>query len=137
MANFQKERFIYFTFQYQQPKIDEIRFLAKQSNASIIGISKHKLDSSVSNSGLDIEDYDLIRLSRSRREGGFECYIRSPYLTIISQVFLHNIESIFIVMFLPKSKSILVGVLYRPFDKPNFIQHVNNFLKEKKMLPNR
>ena len=76
MENFQKERFAYFTFQYQHPKIDEIRFLAKQSNASIIGISENKLDSSVSNSELDIEDYDLIRLSRSRREGGFECYIR-------------------------------------------------------------
>ena len=76
MANFQKERFAYFTFQYQHPKIDKIRFLAKQSNASIIGISEYKLDSSVLNSELDIEDYELIRLSRSRRKGGFECYIR-------------------------------------------------------------
>ena len=29
------------------PKIDEIRFIAKQSNASIIGISECKLDPSI------------------------------------------------------------------------------------------
>ena len=131
MENFQKERFAYFTFQYQHPKIDKIRFLAKQSNASIIGISEYKLDSSILNSELDIEDYELIRLSRSRREGGFECYITKSLSYNHKPSFLHNIESIFIDMFLTKSKSILVGVLYRPFDKPNFIQHVNNFLKEK------
>ena len=43
------------------PKIDEIRFIAKQSNASIIGISECELDSSILNSELDIDEYDLIR----------------------------------------------------------------------------
>ena len=37
-------------------------------------------------------------------------------------------------MFLPKSKSILVGVLYRPSDKPDFIEHLNNSLKEKNIF---
>ena len=31
---------------------------------------------------------------------------------------------------MPKSKTILVGALYRPPDKPDFIEHLNNSLKE-------
>ena len=57
-------------------KINEIRFIAKHSNASLIEISQSKLDLFILNSELDIEDYDLIRLDRSRREGKVACYIR-------------------------------------------------------------
>ena len=49
------------------PKIDEICFIAKQSYASIIGISESKLDSSILNSEVDIVDYDIIRMDHSRR----------------------------------------------------------------------
>ena len=49
------------------PKIKYIRFRAKQSKASIIWISESKLDPSILNSHLDIENYNLIRLGRSRR----------------------------------------------------------------------
>ena len=38
------------------PKMDEIRFITKHSNASIIGISESKLDWSILNSELDIEE---------------------------------------------------------------------------------
>ena len=57
-------------------KLDEIRFIAKQSNASAIGISESKPDSSILSSELDTDEYDLIRLDRSRRGGGVGCYIR-------------------------------------------------------------
>ena len=58
------------------PKIDKIRFIAKQSNSSLIGISESKLDSSVLKSEVDIDEYDLIRLDPPRRGGGVACYIR-------------------------------------------------------------
>ena len=41
------------------PKIDDICYIAKQSNHSIIGISESKLDSSILNSELDIKDKPL------------------------------------------------------------------------------
>ena len=41
-------------------KIDEIHFITKQPNTSIIGISEFKLDSSILNSELDIDKHDLI-----------------------------------------------------------------------------
>ena len=49
------------------PEIDETRFIANQSNASIIVISESKLDSSILSSDLDIEDYNLVRLGRPRK----------------------------------------------------------------------
>ena len=41
------------------PKIDDICYIAKQSNPSMTGISESKLDSSILNSELDIEDKRL------------------------------------------------------------------------------
>ena len=58
------------------PKIDEIRFIPKQTNASIIGISESKLDSSILDSEVDIVGYDIIRIGRARRRGGVACYIK-------------------------------------------------------------
>ena len=49
------------------PKIDEIRLIAKQSNPSIIRISKSKLHTSILNSAVATEDYDLIRIGQSGR----------------------------------------------------------------------
>ena len=112
------------------PKIDEIRFIAKQSNHYIIGISESKLDLSILNSELDIDEYDLIRLDHSRKGGGVACYIRKSLSYNHKTSFCRNNESIFIDIFSPKSKPILVGVLYRSTDKADFIEHLNNSLKE-------
>ena len=69
-------------------------------------------------------------MNRSRSGGGVACYIRKSLSYNHKTSFCRNIESIFIDIFLPKSKPILVGVLYRPSDKPDFIEHLNNSLKE-------
>ena len=112
------------------PNINEIRFIAKQSNTFIIGISESKLDLSLLNRELDIDECDLIRLDRSKRGDRVAYYIRKSLSYNHKKSFCRNIESIFIDIFLPKSKPILVGVLYRPPDKLDFIEHLNNSLKE-------
>ena len=58
------------------PKINEIRFIAKQSKATLIGVSEYKLDLSVLNSEVDIENHGLIRMDSSRRGGRVACCIR-------------------------------------------------------------
>ena len=88
------------------PKISEIHFIAKRSNASITGISESKLDSSILNSELDIDGYDLIRFDCSRKGGRFACYIKKSLSYNHKTSFYCNIESIFIDIFLPKSKPI-------------------------------
>ena len=123
-------RILYLNINSLQAKIDEVRFIANQSNAFIIGICESKLDSSILNKGLDISDYDLLKLDRSRRGVRVVCYIRKSLSYDHKTSFCRNIESIFMDVFLPKSHPILVGVLYRPLDKLDFIENFNNNLKE-------
>ena len=58
------------------PKTDEIRFISKQTNASIIGISESKLNSSILDSEVNIVGYAIIRMDRARKRGGVACYIK-------------------------------------------------------------
>ena len=75
------------------PKINEICFVTYQPNASVIGISESKLDSSSLESEVDIEGYDVIRMNRSRRGGGAACYIKISLSHNHKSVFYPNIES--------------------------------------------
>ena len=52
------------------PKTDELQYIAKLSEAIIIGISESKLDDSVLSSEIQIENYDLIHSERNRHGGG-------------------------------------------------------------------
>ena len=90
-------------------------------------ISEYKLDLSILNSEVDIVGYDVIRMDRWGRGGEATCYIKKS-LSYKSR-FCPNIESIFINIFFPKSKLILIGVLCRPPGKPRFIEHPDNSLK--------
>ena len=87
------------------------------------------VDSYILNSELDIDEYDLIKLNPSRRRSGVASYIKKSLSHNQKTSFCRYIESIFIVIFLPKSKQISVGVLYQPPAKPDFIEHFNNSLK--------
>ena len=115
-------------------KIDEVRYIASITNASIIGINETKLDETIWSSELEVNGYDLVRLDRSRRVGGVACYIKSSVAYSYKESFCSNTESIFVDIFLPKSKPILLGILYRPPDKSDFVKHVNNIFTETELL---
>ena len=68
------------------PKIDELRHIAKLTNAAVMGISESKLDDSMSTSEIQIDEYDLC-CNRNRHGGGVACYIRN-YLS-------YNVNSYF------------------------------------------
>ena len=42
------------------PKIDKIRYLAERFNAAVIGITESKLDESIFQSEIQIDNYDLL-----------------------------------------------------------------------------
>ena len=106
------------------PKIDDIHYIAKQSNASIIGISKSKLDSTILNSEVDIENKCL------RTKGGVAYYIRKSLSYNHKSTFCGHAKTIFINIFLPKSKSILVAMLHWPPNKLEFIERLDNSLNK-------
>ena len=56
-------------------KIDEMWYIANSSNAAVRGISKSKLDESVLESEIQINNCDLLRRRRNRNCWGVACYI--------------------------------------------------------------
>ena len=117
-------RFIDININSLLPKIDEIRHMTKTTNAAIVGTGETKLDESILSSESDIEGYDLLRLDRSRRGGGVACYVKKSLAYNYRDNFCKNTESIFMDIFLPKTKPILIGILYRPPDKNNFVKNL-------------
>ena len=123
-TNFKKKGLHFIHININIPKIDEIRHMTKITNAAIVGIGETKLDESILSSEIDIEGYDLLRLDRFRRGGGVACYVKKSLAYNYKDNFYKNTESIFIDIFLPKTKPILIGILYRPPDKNNFVKNL-------------
>ena len=67
MEHISKKRHALHSIEYNSllPKIDEIRYVAKLTNATVIGLSETKLDNTVLCSELEIEGYDLVRFDQS------------------------------------------------------------------------
>ena len=59
------------------PKIDELRDIANNTNAAVIGITESKLDNSVDNNEVSIAGYSILRCDRNRNGGGVACYARN------------------------------------------------------------
>ena len=77
------------------PKIDELRHIARLTNAAVIGISESKLDDSVSTSEIQIDEYDLLRCDRNRHGGGVACYIRNDLSYNVKSYFPKDRKHIF------------------------------------------
>ena len=82
------------------------------------------------NRELDTENYDFIRMDQLRRGGGVACYIRNSFSYSDEPNICRGLKNILVNVFLPKSKPFSVGVLYWPSSKPEFIEYLDNFLKE-------
>ena len=116
--------FIHINVNSMLPKIDELRSIAKKSNAAVIGITESKLDESVLNSEIHIDNYSLIRCDRNRHGGGVACYVRDDISYNQKTTFNSGVENIFIDILLPKTKPFTVGIFYRPPDKSKFIETI-------------
>ena len=104
--------FIHLNINSILPKIDEIRCIAKLTNATVIGLSETKLDNTVLSSELEIEEYGMVRSDRSRGGGGVACFAKKFISYNRKLNFCINTESTFTDIFLPRSKPVLSGILY-------------------------
>ena len=107
------------------PKIDELRLIAKNSNAAIIGITESKLDKTILDNEVKINGYELKRADSNRQGGGVACYIRKDLSFNVRENFSIDLENIFFDLLLPKSKPILIGIIYRPPDSSGFLEKLN------------
>ena len=73
------------------PKIDELRHVARLINAAVIRFSESKLDKSITNSEILIDNYDILLCDRNRNGGGVACYVISQYGVINMSAFDHQL----------------------------------------------
>ena len=111
--------FIHLNINSILPKIHEIRYIAKLKNATVIGLSETKLDNAVLNSELEIVHCSKLRCLTDPVD--VACFVENSISYNRKPNFCINTESIFIEIFLPKSKPVLIGILYRPPDKYDFV----------------
>ena len=107
------------------PKIDELRNIAKLSNAAVIGITESKLDDSVLSSEIHIDNYNTLRCDRSRHGGEVVCHIRNDLSFDVKPFFPPEIENVFFEILLPNTKPIVVGIIYRPPSQSEFLEIIN------------
>ena len=69
--------FIHLNINSILPKIDEIRYIAKLTNATVIRLSETKLDNAVFSSELEIEGCDLVTSDQSQRGGSVACFVKN------------------------------------------------------------
>ena len=104
------------------PKIEEIRFIAKKSKVTMIGISETKLDGTIFDTEIYIEVYCIVQCDRERKGGGIKCYIKHDICFSTKNILSKNIEVIFGDFLLPKTNPMSVYVVYRPPKDKNFLQ---------------
>ena len=108
------------------PKIDELREIAKKTRATVIGLTETKLDATILDGEVNIEGYELIRSDRNRHGGGVACYIKNDVAFRSRGRFSNEIENLFFDILLPKTKPILVGIVYRPPNQSRFLERLTS-----------
>ena len=103
------------------PKIDELRDIAKRTKAAVIGISESKLDSTVLDPEIYIDNYEILRFDRNRHGGGVACYIRSDISYKLNSFLPNEIENITFNILMPHTKPITVGIICRPPNQSKFL----------------
>ena len=98
------------------PKINELQHAANSSNAAVIGIHESKLGES------QINNYDQLRRDRNKNGEGVTSYIRSDMRYIQMQYFSDKIENTFFEILLPKTKPVMVAIIYRSPTRNNVLE---------------
>ena len=128
---------IHFNIKSVLSTIDELRVVAKKSKAAVIGETESKLDATVSDGEVNIDGYEVIRSDRNRHGGGVACYVRNDVSFNVRSDFSDKIENIVFDMLLPKTKPILVRILYRPPDQSKFLDKLSTAISRSSTFNNQ
>ena len=79
----------------------------------MIGISEFKLDSTVFDPEIYIENYEILCFNRNQHGGGVACYIRSDISYKSNSLLPNEIENITFNILMPHTKPITVGIIDR------------------------
>ena len=112
-------------------KIDEIRYSMSNKLIDLIAFNETRLDSSITNGMIHLNDYDIIRKDRSRNGGGVCIYLRSSINYIIRQDLISSeLEAVCVEIIKPHSRPFLVTTIYRPPNASSeFFDHFEKLIK--------
>ena len=87
----------------------------------MIGISESKLDSTVLDPEIYIENYETLHFDRNRHGQGVACYIRSDICYKLNSLLPNEIENITFDILMPHTKLITVVIIYRLPNQSKFL----------------
>ena len=110
------------------PHLDELRVFVSEQRPHIICITETKIDSTIDNSRIEIDDYVVVRNDRNRHDGGVAMYIhKNVNYKLREDLAYSEIESISIQVKVGNYKPFIVTSVYRPPGKP--VEYFNEFDK--------
>ena len=114
--------FIHFNLNSLLLKIEELCYIAKSTDASVIAICESKLEASVLDPEISVDNYKILHCDRNRQGGCVACYVRNDLSYNTLSVFPCEVENIFFEILLPNSKPITVGTIYHHLNQSNFLE---------------
>ena len=99
--------------------------MACLSYSAVIGISESNLDNFIFDLENEFDGYNILRFHRNIHRGGVACYVRNDLSFLKRNYFPRDIETIFIEIFLPKTKLMRVGIIYQPPSEASFLETMN------------
>ena len=100
------------------PNIEELRNIAKLSNAAVIGISESKLDGSAISSKIHIGNCNTLSCNWNINGGGVVCYIRTDLSYDVKSFFRLKLKTFSIT-------TKYVGIIYRPPSQSELLEIKN------------
>ena len=117
------------------PNNEKLHRIACLSNASVLWISQSKFENFVFDLGIIINGYNILLFERNRNGGGIACSVRNDVSSTKEIFFSHEVETIFIEIFLSKTKTLAVGVIFCPPSQTSFLKTLTEFLIPSKKKP--
>ena len=101
-----------------------------------LDICESKLDASVLDTEISIDNYKIMGCDRNREGGGVVCYVRHDLSYNTLSAFPHEVENIFFEILLLNSKPITRGTIYHPPSQSNFLEVLNDNMSKIDSLNN-
>ena len=102
-------------------KIDQLRDIAKRTKAVMIGVLESKLNSTLPDTEIYNENYEILHFDRNRHREGVASYIRSDISYKLNSFLPNEIENITFNILMSRTKAITIGIIYRPLNQSKFL----------------
>ena len=95
--------------------IDEVKVFVKSNNIHLLALNETKLDDSIYDKEISIEDYVLVRKDRNRHGGGVAIYVnKALHFDELRHETMDDLEVIAIKVYLKHKKPLVFSTWYRP-----------------------